>query len=189
MKICIEGNIGVGKSETLKILKLRGYDVLEEPIESWTLLENFYENKLLAFPFQMQVLSSFAKPFPQTNILFQERSAKSGVRVFSAMLKDDGFLTDLQMSILCTAYLEMNFDSPDLIIYLNLEPLKCLQRIESRNRKNENFINENYIGRVEKYYKEYLDEEDTTVEIIECEEKTPDQIADEIILKIGTFLY
>jgi deoxyadenosine/deoxycytidine kinase len=185
MKICIEGNIGVGKSETLKILKARGFEVRTEPVESWTLLEDFYENKSLAFPFQLQVLASFCKPSQSCQVIFEERCAKSGLRVFAEMLRDSGFITDLQMAILSAAFLEINYQPPGLIIYLNLSTEKCLERISKRSRKNEHLIDKTYLEKVESYYKQYLEEEDTLIVQIQCDNKTPDEIVEEILLKLN----
>ena len=185
MRICIEGNIGVGKTETLKILKNRGFDICTEPVECWNLLENFYENKKYAFPFQMQVLASFCKPSNlNSEISFQERNAKSGVRVFSAMLRDEKNMSDLQFSILCAAFLELNYEPPDLIIFLDLNSETCLKRIKERSRMNEHVIDLTYLEKVKNYYEQYLSEEEGLIQRIDCNEKTPECIADEILLKI-----
>jgi deoxyadenosine/deoxycytidine kinase len=62
VRVALEGLIGVGKSTVLNILKEDyGYDVAPEPVDQWTLLEQFYDDrKKYALAFETQVLCSYA---------------------------------------------------------------------------------------------------------------------------------
>lgn len=56
----IEGNIGSGKTETLKELNKMGYNTELQDVKNWTYLPKFYENpKKYAFDFQKQVFNSY----------------------------------------------------------------------------------------------------------------------------------
>ena len=45
---------------------------------------------------------------------------------------------------------------PDVIVYLDVTPLKCLERIKSRGREFEVNVDLEYLETLDKHYKEYL---------------------------------
>lgn len=162
MRVCIEGNIGAGKSELLKeLLNTHKQNIRVEPVEAWSLLPRYYEDpSTYAFALQAQVLSSYAETLPKQDIstapLFIERNERSSMEVFSKLLLDKGTMTEHQFSILCALYLEMPKVVPNVIIYLDLQPSKCLERIQRRGREFESGIDLQYLEELDRHYNTYL---------------------------------
>lgn len=122
--IAIEGNIGVGKTTFLDILKsiksiANKAKFVSEPVDVWlknvdkdgkNILGKFYENKeRWSYTFQNvsfitkalrladvinQIMSS--KLFRRKNIIFSDRSIGTDKNVFAKMLYDDKLLSDLE---------------------------------------------------------------------------------------------
>jgi deoxyadenosine/deoxycytidine kinase len=153
MQIQVEGNIGAGKSELLKELELQGYSVHREPLDKWSLLQKFYtDKKKYSFSFQTQVLASYVA----LDCCIQERGPRSAIEVFCTMLSEDGYLSEEQLCLLCLNYLEMPYPTISMIIYLDLSPEQCLQRINARNREGESVITLEYLQRIHEMYGLYL---------------------------------
>jgi deoxyadenosine/deoxycytidine kinase len=187
-RICIEGNIGAGKTEVLKALKnLFDENIRVEPIEAWSLLKKYYENpKTYAFALQAQIIASFAEEEKGSDKrLFFERNERSSVEVFSKMLLDKKYLTLSQFNLLCALYLEIPKNSPNLIIYLDVSTDICMQRIKNRGRECENGIDLDYLKTLESHYKNYLtscEESNIPVLVIKAQNfKNPGDIAKEIM--------
>jgi deoxyadenosine/deoxycytidine kinase len=187
-RVCIEGNIGAGKSEVLKSLKnLFNENIRVEPIEAWSLLKPYYTNpKVYAFALQAQIIASFAEEEDLTGKrLFFERNERSSVEVFSKMLLDKKMITLSQFNLLCALYIEIPKNSPNLIIYLDVSPETCLQRIRMRGRECEEGIDLKYLKTLEGHYKTYMkscEESGIPVIVIKAGDlKLSDQIAKEIM--------
>lgn len=156
--IAIEGNIGAGKSTLLRKLRKK-YDlpVFEEKVSSWKFLKRFYKSPSeYAFLFQLEVLFSFAEAHSCRQPHLMERSTSSGFLVFASLLRDQGTLTPEAYQLLEHIWAYYN-KSPDLIIYLEKSPERCLGNIQARNRPGEESITLEYLESVESKYKEYLD--------------------------------
>jgi deoxyadenosine/deoxycytidine kinase len=163
MRICIEGNIGAGKSELLKeLMNAHHQQIRVEPVEAWSLLPKFYKDpNAYAFALQAQVLSSYAEKkslqnVPEQTLLFIERNERSSMEVFSKLLLDKNIMSQHQFSILCALYLELPKVVPDVIVYLDVPPSVCLERIKSRGREFEINIDLVYLETLEKHYNTYL---------------------------------
>lgn len=187
--ICIEGNIGAGKSALLAALKARGYTTRAEPVEAWTLLERYYTDPArFGFALQAQVIASYGAASAET---FSERSARASVQVFAKMLHDDGKLSALQLGILCALVQEMPIERPDTILYLELPPERCLQRIAGRGRAGEGAIDAGYLARVEACYEAFLaecQEEGTRIVRLPCGDCTIDELAELVIRTLGSLV-
>lgn len=180
--ICLEGNIGAGKSEVLKILKEKEFLVKSEPVEKWTLLDKFYKDpEIYAFPLQLQILASYADA--NQNIIY-ERSAFSGLKVFSELLYDSLMITKHQYDLLTLCTLDMIHTEPKIIIYLDLDSEECLARIRKRDRKGEENITLEYLEKISKKYEIFLhDMKDVDVKIIriQCKDLTPTEISEKVV--------
>jgi deoxyadenosine/deoxycytidine kinase len=179
--ICVEGNIGAGKSEVLKLLQKRGLKVKLEPTDKWTLLEKFYKDSNYAFSLQLQILTSYADA--NEDILY-ERSAFSALKVFSDLLHDSGQITKHQYDLLTLCTMDMIHKEPSLIIYLQLDEKECLQRIQKRNREGEDAITLEYLENISKKYEKFLkDMEDVEVKILNINVKdlTTEEVCDLIL--------
>lgn len=181
MRISIEGNIGAGKSTTLKHLQNSGYEVFPEPVQEWKdwLPEFYADKKRWAFGFQMKVLSSFLTPtYPDTCIV--ERSPVSTRHVFGQLLYNDGCLTDREWSLFKDVYDSYAW-TPDVIIYIKVDPEVALKRIKARDRRGESHIDLEYIKKINFQYNIMLkyDDQNRETYIIDGNQ-SPDVVAREI---------
>lgn len=149
--ICIDGNIGVGKSTLLDELKNRGNTVIKEDVDTWGwCLNNYYNNQnRWAFTLQMVVMCSMASQYKtiQTmsdRLVFIERSPESGL-IFSKNSYNNKHLNLQELSLLESAYQLFDW-SPHIIVLLKASVEQCMQRIASRNRECEKSITTKYIS-------------------------------------------
>ena len=145
--VCIEGNIGSGKSSCLSVLRDMGYTVYTEPIETeWA---HFFKLKgqnpeRWSFSFQVRVLCTLERqkheartsigPF-KGNVIFFERSPKACL-AFSRLAYTHEFITAQELNLLvemCTA-LDSGADDH---IYLDSSDPSCLGRMVERGRPEE----------------------------------------------------
>ncbi len=158
----IEGNIGSGKTTLINKLKEKNiYEVIEEPVDVWlsitgddnkNLLGLFYEDpQRYAYLFQTMVfktrLQSLDKP-QEKDIRFSERSIWTDKFVFGISCIESGKMNKLEKNCYNTWFdwLEEKFNpTPDGIIYVQTSPEKCLERIKSRHRLEEDSIPIDYL--------------------------------------------
>jgi len=158
MQICIEGNIGSGKSTVCEALQNKGFQVIPEPIEEWKeWLSLFYsDRKRWAFSFQMKVLASHvAMGQGQGDIVILERSMLAGRYVFAQMLYNQMDITDKEWTVYKN-YFDIVERWPDVIVYIRLDPQVCLQRIQNRAREGEQIITAEYLHKVDFQYSNFL---------------------------------
>ena len=159
MKIAIDGNIGSGKSTLMKELSsvLSSVALFPEPVERWTLLSSFYNDKeRFALSFSLQVLTSIGSNNIFPNDLIMERSPLTAKQVFTKSLADKGIMGLEEFSIYCKVYDVLGW-KPDVIIYIDTPVETCFERINRRNRKGENGkIDMSYLYNLEEYYKTML---------------------------------
>lgn len=194
--ISIEGNIGVGKSTFINILKSKweeGCYVVSEPVDLWkqlvgedgkNILQIFYENiPRWAYSFQnVACISRMMKienaiRTSQHKYIFLDRSLGTDKNVFEAMLHDDGKLNKIEHSMYnlwCDFY--HNYVRPQdkqLYIYLKASPKTCYDRIKKRGRIEEESIGIEYLEGLNKYHDNWLlsDKLKTNVIVIDCEEE------------------
>jgi len=164
--ISIEGNVGVGKSTVLNVLKERGHKVREEQVGAWTLLAPFFKDRSLAFFFQLQVLASYA----DAQCEFLERSPASAL-LFAKILFRDNNLSLFEMELLKIVASKL-FSVKH--IYLRLDAAKCLERIQKRRREGEVYSMEQLL-KIEKEHDDFF----TNVIHLNGQE-SPEEIADMI---------
>lgn len=175
MIVSLEGNIGAGKTTFLTALAERypEYTIVVEPIEEWmtkygdsSILELFYADKARwAFTFQVCVIQTLVAAVKKVSspktIIITERSALTSRYVFAQMLKDAGFITELEW----TMYLRI-FDEYALpisgIIYLNTDPELSAQRIKARGRPGET-VSQEYLMDLDRRHRAWLDSTDLPV--------------------------
>jgi deoxyadenosine/deoxycytidine kinase len=174
--ICIEGNIGVGKTTILNKLKELNINyIIPESVDIWQNYKDdnnkdiftlYYNNpEKYAYLFQNFVLNSFIENFLEYNkkyknsILIFERSFYSIRNVFIETLYLEKNLTKLEYKIFNKTFelitnLLNNYDIQ--IIYLQTDPLICMDRIINRKRTGEENITLKYLEKLHKFYEEWL---------------------------------
>lgn len=149
--IAIHGNIGVGKTTLLKVLKRKGYRVVPEPVEAWgDALAQFYEDpKANAFLLQARILAELCAEGDRQmavkasdckdGIIFFERSRK-GAQVFINAAVEDGNMSAEQLNSYKRLEEEiMRFrkhQTPENVV-LQLNAETCCKRVQKRDRAGE----------------------------------------------------
>lgn len=147
-RVCIDGNIGSGKST--QVQKIAG--ALSEPIDEWP-LELFYkDSKRWGFLLQMSILRSFMDM--PSNVIC-ERSPESSVRVFWKMLREECTVTEEEDKI-CRFFYERYGWSPDIHIYIRTSPETCFKRLESRRQVGDSNVTLEYLKKIHMYYESYV---------------------------------
>ena len=156
--VYVEGNIASGKSELLAWYNIQeGTCVMKEPINKWL---DFCDYNMLGLKYadrtgrrghemSFQVLANLTRleqlqnTFGTRDVRFIERSLKSGLNVFADRARRLGTLSNLNFEILkqfnkvvsSGPYAEMV--QPDLVVYLDVSPEICHQRLLNRGRIEE----------------------------------------------------
>ena len=166
--VSIEGNIGAGKTTIFNKLEQDNQDpqiiFLREPVDLWekykdrngeTILSKFYNNKdLYAFPFQLMAFMTRIRLFketiqanPNAKLIISERSLETDKQIFAKMLHDQGYIDDVMYKIYNDIFKTLVASNMQLsgIIYINTNPVMCLNRIIKRNREGELNISLDYL--------------------------------------------
>lgn len=188
----IEGNIGAGKTTLLECLKKRYLEkeckkelpekinFLNEPIKKWQKLKFNFGNdsifslfcndmKTYAFPFELNALITLFKR-NITKGLYQNITERSplSVLIFSNVFNTMGLIDECQYDIIKDTY-KLLYDTykrnaSEKIIYLNVSPKKCFERIEKRNRQGESNISIEQLHLLndvtERYIRDFIPEEE-----------------------------
>ena len=181
--ICVEGNIGSGKSTLVENLKQKYADredvcFLQEPVEQWlqikdndgiNILEKYYKDQhTYAFPFQMMAyisrLSILKKAIenPKYKYIITERCLFTDKNVFCQMLYDDGFIDDIGFQIYNKWFDEFNyFESVTYsYVYIRTEPTVSKYRVDKRSRLEET-IPLSYLKKCHSYHESWLNTKDS----------------------------
>ncbi len=170
----LEGNIGVGKSTFLELIKKHApeIDIIPEPKDSWatgdygkSLLANFYENRSRwAYSMETFTMACRVKEYAreQKNAnpnRVMERSVYSGHFCFALNGHQDNMFNPIEWEI----YLQwVNFllrttcTPPQGFIYLRAEPEVCFKRIQKRARWGEEGITLDYIKQIHFWHDRFL---------------------------------
>jgi len=204
--ISLDGNIGVGKTTLLNLIKERFPElvVVEEPVDVWTtlkdaegknLLELFYKDKQRwAFSFQQAAMLSRllllqkavleAKP---GQIILSERSVLTDRFVFAEMLYRAGDLTELEWTLYQHWYQAFGSMLPMAgILYINTSVDTALIRIQSRGRLGEGEISKEYLQALDRQHRAWIATTQLQKQEISTEEGTD---VEETVKAITEFLH
>lgn len=173
--LCVEGNIGSGKSTFMQKLKQEFKDrkdicFLDEPVDVWsnfndsegTILEHYYKDQnKWGFTFQMLAYISRltimrrALENPDYNYIVTERSLFTDKHIFCKMLYEGGVIHPIQYQIYQAWFDEFVTDHEYKFVYLQTSPEVALQRVNKRNRKGET-IPLTYLEECHRYHEVWL---------------------------------
>jgi deoxyadenosine/deoxycytidine kinase len=192
MIVTIEGNIGCGKTTLLnKLSSNEEYNIIEEDVESWKRegwLQLFYSDmKRFSGTFQLRTQISHInqeKKFVKDKINIVERSPFSNKYIFGKMLMESGFLHEKEYYLIDQMN-ELIGWHPDVMIILICEPELCYERYKKRGREGEDIPSIEYLKELHRKHIELYEimnekHKDTKVILYKCQEKTPDEIRDEL---------
>ena len=165
--IAIDGNIGVGKSLFLDLLKneiikrkIENVVFLKEPDNEWskiyvdgiTILEKYvFSFQIMTFITRLNNILNCIDKNPNA-IIISERSLLTDKYIFTKMLHDDNKIDSYSYQIYNLLFENFISKLPEhKYIYLYCNPNIALQRIKKRNRIGEN-INLDYLINCNKYY-------------------------------------
>ena len=159
MIVCVQGNIGSGKSTVLQALSAT-HTVFTEDIDSWSpWLRLFYEDmerlkdggtgRRRSLGLQLKVLSSFRRIGERARRAAAppavvERSPTSSRDIFVHLASERGDLDQHETDLYNEIYDAMGWE-PHLNIYLRCDPATALARIRQRARPGEETIDLSYI--------------------------------------------
>ena len=159
--VSIEGVIGVGKTSLAHLL--------EERLNAKLVMEKFDENPFLAdfyldperYAFQTQLFFLLSRYRQQQELRQTDVFHKLVISDYM-FVKDRLFaslnLDDKEMSLYDSVakILEKNILNPDLVIYLQAETSKLMERITLRDRDFEKNMSPDYIDALNQIYNEYF---------------------------------
>jgi deoxyadenosine/deoxycytidine kinase len=182
--IYVEGNIGVGKSTTVEILKnnIDDSDIIYEPVQMWKdvgILQKFYEDpEKYAYIFQNFSLISRMKKTEEklkssnAKYIFHDRSLDTDKHVFEKMLYDSKKISEMEhkmYNLWCDFYYEyIRPNTNNGIIYLRCSPETAYKRIQKRGRQEEMNISIEYLRELHRYHEEWLINNNNVL-IIDCD--------------------
>lgn len=186
MIVCVEGNIGSGKSTVLQRLFQRSVVVKEEPVEEWgELLDLYYDNPTQwALPFNLKVLHSFCTipEAPDDELIVIERSPGACRHVFGQLSYNDEHMSPAAWDVF-KEYHEMLMWEPDAYIYIDTSPSRCFDRIHQRDRPCERGLTEDYLRRIEFQYNNFLKFAESPVHIVDGN-RDMDRVLEDVLTRL-----
>lgn len=196
--VCIEGNIGAGKSTALNELKKKGFYIFQEDLDDWgILLDRFYKDgKRWSFTLQVAILVNLHDRYPRIKELcksyefvFVERSPDSSL-VFARHAYESGYMTPEEFKILKDIHKKLRWE-PDFKIFLDTNIDICIENIRKRGRECEKNLAKKYLHNIAAGYNvikfdDIIDASKTPKVSYEINDvmlsfKTPQEIANEML--------
>lgn len=142
--VCIDGNIGAGKSTVLKKLSEMGFNTQPEKIHRWP-LELYYENpERWAFALHLAILNSMKNP--ESGAVY-ERCPVSTKDVFWGLEPRNPHEDEIFQE-----YFKIVGWKPDIHIYLKVPAEQCFENIHKREQVGDDHVTLEYIQRIEEAY-------------------------------------
>lgn len=163
MIVCVEGNIGSGKSTVLEVLNGLGYSTKEEPVDEWgEMLQMYYTDPTTwSLAFNLKVLNSFQKTPPGDTVIV-ERSPGACRHVFGQLAYNDEHMTPVSWGVFKGYHDRLGWE-PDMYIYIDTPVETCYERMHARGRECEQGISKEYLARIEFQYQNFLKFTETAV--------------------------
>jgi deoxyadenosine/deoxycytidine kinase len=179
MRVVIDGNIGAGKTTQLGFLEKTGCTVRREAIHEWPLEEFYADPARWAFLLHTGILLTNQPGEEDPPLTLFERSLVSSRWVFWEVLKAQGHVTSKEDDIYSKLY-EKHAWHPDLFIYLDKSPERCLEHIQGRYQPgDQGAITLDYLQKLNVEYRKMLSTLPCRILIIDAEQSAQ-KIHDEI---------
>ena len=193
MIVCVEANIGAGKSAVLAALARGGHPTFPEPVHEWSewLARYYTAPERWSLAFQLKVLMSFAKMREALSARhagptrFVERSPASCRGVFGQRILETGNWTPHEAALFDEVYAEAAW-KPDLHVYLRVAPETCWERMRRRGRDAEaEGVSHEYLAAIHRLHESGAFAE-APVEVIDvAPEWTPEEVAERVLLAVA----
>lgn len=156
MYICIEGNIGAGKTTMAKMLA--------KELGAKLVLEEFEENYLLPLFYRQPEVFAFALEYSflldrYRQLKKQETEIGNGITVSDYFIEKCLYFAKINLKPTEYAIFENTYNNllktlpqPDLLIYFHLDTNYLTENIRKRNRSFESGIEEDYLKKVSRQY-------------------------------------
>ncbi|MGB1207200.1 MAG: deoxynucleoside kinase [Chitinophagales bacterium] len=162
--VAIAGNIGAGKTTLAEKLGQHfDWKVMYEDVEHNPYLQDFYENMpRWSFNLQVYFLNSRFNQVKQIQegdvTIIQDRTIYEDAYIFAPNLYEMGLMSerDFQNYISLFKTVDSFFRPPDLLIYLRGSIETLVSQIQKRGREYEENIRIDYLGRLNKYYENWI---------------------------------
>ena len=170
----LEGNIGVGKSTFLTLIKKSFPDLqaLTEPVEDWSkqaygqsLLDNFYKNTP-RWAYTLETLTMMCRSKAhlkeqknKNRNRIMERSIYSGRYCFAQNSFESGCMSNIEWKIYnewASFLLDRHCKPPLGFIYLQASPEICFERVKKRNRSSETSLTLDYMKQIDASHNKFL---------------------------------
>ena len=161
--IAVAGNIGAGKTCLSKRLAaMFDWELYQEPFQENPYLENFYAD-MARWAFQCEMsflgyrLRNHWEILNKDNSIIQDRCIYEGAEIFVKNLYRTRNLSEHDWQTYDNLYqtLISNLEPPEMIVYLESSPERCLQNIKHRNRALDTDIDEDYLRNLHALYAEW----------------------------------
>jgi len=179
-RICIEGNIGAGKSELLRSLADAGYSVRQEPVDRWRPFLNRVNNcgqGIVALQARVTLDTGVTPP---EHII--ERSPEFQVPVFVEAAFQEGSITRHEVDLLRDLVRRVAEWRPQYVIYLRADPETCRQRIQARGRLEEDGLSYESIVRLHRCYEDAITSA-ASVTVVDAD-RTKEEVYDDVVALI-----
>ncbi|XP_078527411.1 thymidine kinase 2, mitochondrial [Lissotriton helveticus] len=168
--ICIEGNIASGKTTCLEYFsKTPNIEVITEPVTRW---RNVHGHNLLGLMYQdssrwgitlqtyvqLTMLDMHTRPM-MLPVRMMERSILSAKYIFVENLYRSGKMPEPDYVVLTEWFDWIMKNMPisvDLIVYLQLSPKTCYERLKMRCREEEKVVPMEYLEAIHNLHEEWL---------------------------------
>ena len=177
--ICIDGNIGAGKSTVLNEIKKK-YPVYVEDIAGWGFLDEFYRDpSRWSFILQTSILLRMRKQYEEmmnipSSVVFVERAPASSL-VFAEIARNNNHLTEKEYKLLFELFDVLKWE-PAQTFFLNTPVNVAFERVKQRGRECEVTVEKQYLQDLHNLYIERMRPCTTSIEGL----LSPENIAKEI---------
>ena len=196
--ICLQGNIGAGKSTILEMLRQKFKAVsavvfVQEPVDEWEahgLLKAMYDGTIDTGLFEVVALTTILRRLcmalrtqPHADVIIAERCHSSVMHVFAKLNLDSTRMTAFQLayqSAIVSSNIETMIDSVTHV-YLKVPVDTLITRIRTRNRNGEHSIPSEYLQQLQERHETWLPgSHDSRSVVVVDAQRTAAVVADEV---------